>query len=58
MPTNTQCVGFERPAAAGSNTDRAVRCTEDPNARPLERPGMRTVINFELDDVDPQAEAE
>lgn len=58
LPTNSQCAEFERPPAEGSSTQRAVRCTQDPNAQPVERPGIRTIIRYELDDVDPQAEAE
>jgi bla regulator protein blaR1 len=44
MPTNMDCVGTV--------------CTTNPNAPAVERPGMRTVLRFELADVNPQAEAE
>ena len=44
-PSNMSCV-----AGAG--------CQAVENAQPVERPGIRTVINFRLADVDPRAEAE
>ena len=50
LPTNSECVGFERPPAEGSTTRAAVRCTENPNLPAVERPGVRTAMRFELDD--------
>jgi TonB family protein len=44
VPTNLSCVG-------------AV-CQPIEGAQPVERPGIRTVIRYELEDVNPQAEAE
>ena len=43
-PTNVSCVGTV--------------CQTDENVQPIERPGIRTVIRYELKGVNPQAEAE
>ena len=58
LPTNSECVGFDRPPAEGSNTRSAVSCTQNPNVQPVERPGVRTIIRYELANVEPQAQAE
>jgi len=44
MPTNMTCVGTD--------------CRQNQNVQPVERPGMRTVINYRVEDVNPRAEAE
>ena len=44
IPTNVECVGSA--------------CTPIANAEPVERPGMRTELRFQLADVNPAAEAE
>jgi TonB family protein len=44
LPTNVECVG--------------TACTTNANVTPVERPGMRTELRFELADFDPRAEAE
>jgi len=44
VPANVNCVGTV--------------CTPIENAQPVERPGIRTVIRFQLADVNPQAEAD
>jgi TonB family protein len=50
LKTNTECVGVERPPAEGSSARPVVRCTENPNLPVVERPGIRTVIRYELDE--------
>jgi TonB family protein len=44
LPTNVECVGTD--------------CRTNENVPAIERPGMRTELRFQLDDVNPQAEAE
>jgi protein TonB len=44
LPTNVTCVGTV--------------CQTNENEQPLERPGIRTVIRYQLADVNPQAEAQ
>ena len=43
IPTNVECVGTV--------------CTPNPHAPAVERPGMRTELRFQLEDVNPEAEA-
>jgi len=44
LPTNVSCVGTV--------------CQSNADVQPIERPGIRTVIRFQLADVNPQAEAD
>lgn len=58
LPTNTECTGLDRSPAQGASSRAAPDCRQNPNVPAVERSGVRTTIRYEIENVDPQAEAE